>query len=82
MDIESKSNPSAAGRECISTLEQVVAKGDDRLLGLLFGSVERNYWMNRKHSLSGSRASVIFTYRGPIFRIPDPAVCVVMTTIV
>lgn len=82
MDVDSKSNSSAAGSECISNLEQVGAKRDDRLLGLLFGSVERIYWTNRKHSLGGSRASVIFTSQGPIIRIPDSAVCVVMTTIV
>ncbi len=61
MDIDSKSNSSAAGSECISTLEPVGAKRDNRLLGLLFGSVERDYWMNRKHSLSGARDGAICT---------------------
>ena len=55
---------------------------DNRLLMPLFRSVERDYRMNRKHSLSGARDGAIFTFRGPVFSIPDPAVCVVITTIV
>lgn len=73
MDIRSKANPSAAGSECISTQDPGNTERVNRLLWLLFDSVERNDWKKRKHSLSGARDGVTFTFRGAIFCIPYPA---------